>query len=367
MAFFGSLTMALSGAYGSIFIDLCEAPQKTESQAEVFAQVFAAHQVKNCQEAAESVAAAKKVVLTGTKIVDLTPFQNFVAIEKLSLSTPSLGDLTVLASLPRLRSLHLNDTGPMAFKPLNELNNLQIVRLRYTDNTQLSENLNVLAAKNTLRALSLTGMRLDQAARAAIEKMTNLEELLIAMEPAMTSLDFVAPLKQLKRLHLGGTDVIDIAALASAKQLRELMIVSTPIRDISVLKDIGKSLKWLAVHHTLVRDFSPINHCANLTVLWLSAAHLSEIPDLSRLNKLTQLTLDDNDIISVAPLQKLTRLESLAIANNRITDIAALKDLDRLFYFNLKGNPLGTTVAKTAENCPLDGKSETIAEFCDSP
>lgn len=353
-------------SFASAFVDICESADKSKSQAEVFKQVFQTYQTDSCREAEAAITESKRIKLIGNVIKDLSPFQDFTAIEKLDLRTTALQDLTALSSLPRLRSLHLADTGPLDFTPLADLQSLRIVRLRYTDTTHLANNLKVLASLTSLRVLSLTGMRLSDESTDAIATMTSLEDLIITMEPTIRSITFVSPLKRLKRFHLGGTEVRDISPLVHAKELRELMIVSTPIRNLSVLNEIGSSLKWLAVHHTLVRDFSPLSHCPNITMLWLSAAHLSEIPDLSSLKKLTQLTLDDNDISSLEPLEQLNRLEAISLENNQIVDLTALKDHDRLYRLNLKGNPLGSTIPKTAKNCPQDGKSELIAEFCRS-
>ena len=83
----------------------------------------------------------------------------------------------------------------------------------------------------------------------------------------------------------------------------------------------------------------PESKLQQLTRLKLNDNQLTDILPLKELTQLTDLSLSYNQITDVSPLKELTQLEWLYLNDNRISDVSPLKELTQLRYLYLQDNP----------------------------
>jgi len=88
----------------------------------------------------------------------------------------------------------------------------------------------------------------------------------------------------------------------------------------------------------LISNLEGIQHCTNLTHLWLQGNQISDISALSGLTNLTQLWLDRNQISDISALSGLTNLTYLGLWSSEIGDISALSGLTNLTELGLYNN-----------------------------
>lgn len=350
-------------AYAHAFVELCESHAKTSSQAATYEQLFRNSTANTCLELYEDLKEKKSIWVEDNRIEDLSPLKDFKEIRSVVAYSSGLWDISALSTLDNLGNIELRDTGPVDFDHIKHLE-VHSVSLRYADNTYLERNLAILAKMGTIKNLYLIKMRMTEAVQKSVAQMTRMKNLAISGDIDFSDISFLQNMPDLESLSLTGTGVHDLSPIKHTPKLKMLMLVSTPILAIDALKDSCANMKWLALHHTLVQDFSPLKNCPEVSSLWLSSANITVIPDLTNSKKLRQLRLEDNRIADLSPLEQLTYLDVLVLRNNRIVDVSPLRNMDQLFGLFLGGNPLGTTIAKTPENCPTDAKSEQVREWC---
>jgi Leucine-rich repeat (LRR) protein len=84
-----------------------------------------------------------------------------------------------------------------------------------------------------------------------------------------------------------------------------------------------------------ITDLTGLEHCTNLTQLYLSGNQISDLSPLSSLTSLTRLYLGNNEISDISPLSSLTSLTELDLCNNDIRDASPLSSLINLTYLDL--------------------------------
>lgn len=351
-------------AHAHSFVELCESNTKTSSQAAIYEQLFRISTAKTCIELYEDLKEKKSISVKDDRIEDLSPLNDFKEINSIVVHSSSLWDISAMSTLDNLGNIELKDTGPVDFDHIKNLSKVHSVSLRYADNTYLERNLAILAKMGTIKNLYLIKMRITEAVQKSVAQMTRMKNLAISGDIDFSDIGFLQNMPDLKSLSLTGTGVHDLSPIKHTPNLKQLMLVSSPILSIEALKDSCAKMKWLALHHTLVQDFSPLKNCLEVSSLWLSSANITVIPDLTDNKKLRQLRLEDNRIVDLSPLEHVTHLDVLVLRNNRIVDVSPLRNMAKLFGLSLGGNPLGTTIAKTPENCPTDAKSELVREWC---
>ena len=101
-----------------------------------------------------------------------------------------------------------------------------------------------------------------------------------------------------------------------------------------------EELIYLDASQKDITDLAGLEHCTNLTMLYLDHNHITDISPLSGLTNLTGLSLNNNQITDISPLSSLTNLTELYLGFNQIADISPLISLPILLEVNLKYNPL---------------------------
>ena len=166
-----------------------------------------------------------------------------------------------------------------------------------------------------------------------------------ALKTATNSTDCVALGKNIigmQELNLSGTSISSLTPLAAIPALSVLNLADNRIADISLLADL-----------------------TNLTSLNIADNAIEDLSPLASLVTLASLDASKNQVVDVTALSGLFNLIALDLNNNRIDTIGSLSALEKVVDFQLRDNVLGTTVLKTASNCPQeDGTAVAIKEYC---
>ena len=127
-----------------------------------------------------------------------------------------------------------------------------------------------------------------------------------------------------------------------ASDLDGLTLLDAQTRSISDLTGLehcaNLTTLYLGWNHQ-ISDISPLSNLTNLTELWLSGNQITDLSPLANLSSLTFLCLYGNQVISdISPLANLTGLTELNIGWNQISDISPLAGLTSLikleFWWN---------------------------------
>lgn len=156
----------------------------------------------------------------------------------------------------------------------------------------------------------------DVSAEAILEVITHPEFEFHG--DGLSNLDFLAGLTHLKKLTLPSCNATDLGAMASLRELTELVCERDQYSG-----------------GTQFEDLTPLQGLHNLTVLKLNGHKITDISPLTGLTKLETLHLFNNPIGDVTPLAGLVELNDLSVTVTGDVDTAAFANLQNLSLFDL--------------------------------
>lgn len=127
----------------------------------------------------------------------------------------------------------------------------------------------------------------------------------------------VAQFRNLKRLHLWGRQIRDIAFLSEMTRLEDV-----------VLDD------------NFIEVLPPLEAHTNLTALSIGRNRIADLAPLEKLANLQHLHVSDNPLHDLAPLAKCAQLRALGCSRTGIRDLSGIRHLDRLEMLYVDANPL---------------------------
>ena len=277
-------------------------------------------------EGLENLMNLEKLDLYNNKIVDITPISVNSSIKELNLAkNPDIDGNRNNYTGERLEALNkiggILDRGGIIYIDIGQIklfNNYKELGLAY----QGLETLEPLDGMTELKKLNLPGNRLtleDDKSQEILQNMKNLE-ILNLDNNKITNIKAINKLDNLKHLYLlGDNNIVEL------KQIEDI------ISNLDLLKVSTESLKTI------------LNCDENkITTLNLMGSQLTEIPDLSKLTKLSKVNISSNPNISnFDMLSKTISLTYLSMSNNdlhgRMIDFAKLTNL---VYLDLSNNTL---------------------------
>lgn len=301
-------------------------------------------------------------------------FQNFSSLEQISLSLPSLADLSVEAFLglePSLKTLSLVNSKLKAVpKPaLTHLKSLSTLDLQSNAIQEVSSyafhglplvslNLqsNLISAlhdlsfgglENSLSELVLSDNRLDVFPLSALKRLTRLDTLrLQSNRLSEIGNDGLTRFSALKILDLQSNrfEVLDSRSLIVVPNLESLSLANnslTVLNDSSILESLYL-LEALDLSHNQLRVVSLTNLIA-LRTIDLSNNHLEDIR-FHNLSSLKEVFASHNRIVSLTAdtFVRITSLSVLFLQHNAIESIASatFHSLPDLITLDLSSNRL---------------------------
>ncbi len=164
-------------------------------------------------------------------------------------------------------------------------------------------------------------------------------ELLNLSGTDVSDLAPLASLTALQSLYLSGTDVSDLAPLASLTALQSLNLRTTQVSDLAPLASLA-ALQSLNLTNTKVSDLAPLASLTALQSLDLSFTQVGDLAPLASLTALQSLYLPGTDVSDLAPLASLTGLRALNLVDTQVSDLAPLASLTALQSLYLSDTPV---------------------------
>ena len=341
-------------------------------------------------------------------ITDISPFAKLTNLTILYLDNNRITDISSVAKLTNLTQLDLSDNKITDISPLAKLTNLTTLYLGYNLITDFSPIAGVVGnleiyRNNDQGNPNVSFYILDANLRTVIEKALG-----------KTKGATIPPADMLKLTELDGSDsgIANLTGLEFATNLTTLDLSGNKITDISPLAKLT-NLTMLVLDNNLITDFSPIagvvgnlrvytnndqgdpnaplripdfnlrsiiekklHKTKGATITQADMLKLTElthfddlgIEDLTGLEfatNLTDLWLNNNEIVDISPLARLTNLATLGLDNNRITDISALARLTNLIQLHLTENQISdiSSLAKLTNLTDLDLDNTRITDI----
>lgn len=322
-------------------------------------------------------------------------------IEKLRLRHAKGVNLDSLGRYQKLKELWVQGVHTnTSFAGLSKLTALESVKIIAANVDSVA----YLPKAPNLRTLILAEAGLDSL--GGIPVMASLEKL----DLSGNSIPLMEPLTSLHKLEsidLSGNPIKDIDCLLEFPELKEVQAASTGVTDWGFIEKMPKleilnvanndldtaalaklvnertPLLRLDISGNDITDLAPLNWFDRIAsvdasrnqlsilsrlpdTLWWLTANENRITDLSRYHgpALRYLSLKRNGLRNLTGLGHKTHLKELDLSFNQIDTLMPMKNYCCDTFIDLWKNPLGTTIEKTAENCPLDAKAKDIRLFC---
>lgn len=142
------------------------------------------------------------------------------------------------------------------------------------------------------------------------------------------------------RLDIDYPGDLDISMIKKLKNLFNLVISRALISDYSSLKSTSAEIIEFNGMSFDANFWKALSQNRKLDALLIHHALLGDFSGISKLSKISELTLDFCDVSDLSPLQKLTNLRYLGLQNNDINDITPILKLNKLISLNLTNNPV---------------------------
>lgn len=189
----------------------------------------------------------------------------------------------------------------------------------------------------------------------------------------------LSKLRQLRELNLTNTNIRDLVPLRNLAHLQRLDITGTPIYNLKPLRyndalttlvaDFSEltrlddlvqlpQLRELSISRTLVGDLTPLAECTNLEELKLDSTMVLEVVGLENLKNLRSLDLSHTNVIDLGPLGELTQLEVLQLQGTGVSSLEPVSSLRNLRVLNCDGT-------RVLSLSPLTGIGSLRRVYCD--
>ena len=255
-------------------------------------------------------------------------------LEQLTMQEQKLDDLNALATLSYLQAVDLTGCRFPA-ESLSVLANLPALKRITLDDCGLSTIADLEGARN-LTHLYLSNNTLRNL--QPISKMATLVELIIDHN-AIVDLSALSGLINLEKLDVSYNSLTSLAPLATCAKLNWLDAGNNAIETLDTVDKLT-GLKHLALDANQVKDISILASCTTLTELSVANNDISDISMLSALTALEVLNFSDNKVQTLPAWPEGSMLRSINGSNNQIKSINSLANLKELSYVYMDYNKL---------------------------
>jgi internalin A len=281
--------------------------------------------------------------LGNNQIRDISALSGLINLKSLSLYNNRIVDISALSDLTKLTNLSLHHNEIVDISALSELTNL---RTLWLFNNQIRD-ISALSGLTNLRMLWLFNNQINDIAPLVNNPGIGRGDS-VMLRRNQLSLQYGSPnIPDIEALQRRGVDisfdpqngscsnvVVDFPDPGLEATIREA--IGIPTGDIHDTDLAG--LVFLPAIKRGIANLEGIQHCVDLTTLWLSNNQIRDISALSELTNLRTLWLSNNQIRDISALSGLTNLTTLWLFNNQIRDISTLSGLINLTEILLSNN-----------------------------
>ena len=242
---------------------------------------------------------------------DIAAIEGLKELDSLAFGGKRLINLDALAGLPKLKELSLPNCDIHTLDFLEQSNSIEKLNLLGSDHT-FKDYKPLLHLKN-LRDLDITAntQATDKNLRD-LASLTTLETFRMPQCTEVTSLDFLRNSKGLREIDISACMALrDLDDLVSFAELEIIELSIAPVSDIGFLKDL-KKLRELDLRGTQVTDISALAGVTSLERLNLSHTQVTDLSPLLPLLRAGGLPLIElPDDLSDEQLKALTEASTL--------------------------------------------------------
>lgn len=258
--------------------------------------------------------------------------------------------------ITRTESLYTNDLWTITeftvpeqvwtLEDLSKLTHLESLTITNLPNGSLAD----LASLTELKSLDLSGCRFSASELRALEKLPNLQKLVLS-NCALSTIADLENLTGLTYLDISNNTIRNLEPLMGMTGMRELYMQLNAITNLEALTSMYE-LEKLNISFNSVSSLIPLGVCGKLS--WLDASNntISSVNGIANLQLLQTLKLDYNQLSDVSPLGACIQLKELSFTNNTIYDISTLASLTNLETFDFSYNNI-SALPSWPQNCAL--------------
>ena len=282
----------------------------------------------------------KSISFTDMTLDSLACLQTLTALETVSLTGCRfpVEDLSILAGLPFLSRLTLDNCGLSTIAGLSDTRNLIYLSIR--NNT--IRNLEPLAAMTGLQELHMSHNALTSL--NALGGLTNLTVLDVSSN-SLTSISPIAACIKLQTLDVSGNQLTELDCVSSLVCLTELHADYNQLTDVAVLGGCA-GLKELTISNNAIEDITAFVTLTALEDLDFSYNQVTELPQWTE-GALRNINGAHNQIENIDVLAKHSQLSYVYMDYNNIESVDALENCYYLVMVNIYGNPVEDVSALT--------------------
>jgi len=257
-------------------------------------------------------------------------FSDLPALDRLP---PEIADMELVALYLGKTNEHLGDLGTQVedISLLRGMRTLQVLNLTDTPVSSLA----ALEDMEVLQKLDASGTRISSL--APLRGKQHLE----TVDVAKTNISSIRPLeesRQIRMLDISHTRVRDLSPLRNMAALELLFLRNTPVRDLSPLA--GLDIRDLSISGTRVTDLTPLLSLENLKTLWAGALPSLDVDSLERMQQIAFLWINDNDDVEDLGFLKGHSLRSLDVSGTGVDDLSQLSHMEFLYGLILDDTPV---------------------------
>lgn len=260
--------------------------------------------------------------------------------------------LADLAKMNYLTDLICNNVVVDSLSSLSGLTLLQSVDL--SGSRIAAGELSVLSTLPDLKTLNLSNCRLSNI--AGLTGCPSLTVLHLSSN-ALRNLTPLSGITTLKELYLDHNAVVDLSALSGLEQLQKLDVSFNSIAATAPVSGL-KNLNWLNVSNNQLAALAGTDKLSNLTYLNASANKLADVKVVASCVNLTELYLANNALTDIQALKSLTKLKTVDFSHNEIAAIPGWAATSALYSINGSHN-------KITSLSPLKGMANLAYVYMD--
>lgn len=279
--------------------------------------------VKNYQSLQNMIFLEKLTIQSGNpdSLKYLSGLSSLIELN-ISNTTVSQDILTLIASLPNLRSLTLSECSITGISPLSKLSGLVYLDL----------------SGNTIRNLD------------AISSMSGLTELYL-QNNAVNDLSALSGNTNLKILNISHNSIV------SLKPITNLTLLTSLNAGTNLLTELGSigrltALTELILSGNKLNDLSSIGECTAIVTLDISSNLLTDIAALSRLTNMQHLNFAHNEVTTLPKWDKSSALVTIDGSYNKLTKLNELSGLRHLNIVSMDYNEALRSITPLSD-CPM--------------
>lgn len=290
------------------------------------------------------------------RLTSLQGIERFPNLKILDIDGNAIPDIQPLKALPQLEVLGLANNPITAFDTLKLFANLEVLLLEGLNLKDVPD----LGKKDKLKLLTLSDNSLTDI--SSLGDYPSLTEIFVNGNK-LTEVDVIGKLTKLKRLWISGNAIKEIRNIPAS--MVQIDSENNGMTSLEWFK--GQELPEFAllnVSHNEIEDLTPLRHLTGIYDLSVIDNKLRSLEGVEALTELEHLEANDNKIEDLTAIAEHTILEHVFLNGNQIKDVSVLGNNGAIVTIELNDNPLGTTIAKTDENCPTSRGPEMLQKWC---